>query len=94
MCRTERELYHPPVKEAVEPAQEAPAKGSSEQLPLQMTDGKPPGLGRASRVRNGRERRERRRPTEGAPEKADGEHAADVAHQDGARRLLCPVPLS
>ena len=87
-------LYHPPVKEATGSTQEAHAEGSSEQPPLQMTDGKPPGLGRSSRARNGRERRDRRRPSDGAPEKADGERATDVPPQDGVRRLLCPVSMS
>lgn len=69
-------------------------EGNSEHPPLQMTDGKPPGLGRSSRARYGRDRRDRRRPLDGAPEKADGEHTADVAPQDGARWLLCPVSMS
>ena len=89
--RAERELYHVPVKEATESTQEAHVEGNSEQPPLQMTDGKPPGLGRSSRARYGRDRRDRRRPLDGAAEKADGEHAADVAPQDGARWLLCLV---
>ncbi|CAL5220629.1 g2672 [Coccomyxa viridis] len=83
-ARGERELYHPPVKEATGPSQEAHAEADAD-APLQMTDGKPPGLGR-SRARHGRERRDRRRPPSGASDMAGGEHTEQGPPHEGGEQ--------
>ena len=70
------------MNETIGPSEAHGEADADADAPLHMTDGRPPGLGR-TRAKHGRERRDRRRPLNGAADRADGEHTEQGPLQEG-----------